>query len=94
MFGDAGQPLRDLARRLGGDLRRVELVRVQPYQTKPLADFRAAKVFEIDAEALAVGKLRVVFALPGKVRVNLEAMANVADYEEGGQPSEAGKALA
>ena len=38
---------------------------------------------EVNAKALAVGELCVVFALSRKVGVNLEAMANVADNQEG-----------
>ena len=83
MLGDFRQPLGDFARRLGRDLGRVQLVRIEPYQAKPLANVVAAKVFEVNSKALAVGKLRVVFALSRKVGVNLEAMANVANDEEG-----------
>ena len=47
-----------------------------------LADLLVPQVFEVDAEALAVGKLRVVLPLPGKVGIDLDAMADVADQDE------------
>ena len=62
------QPLGDGARRLGGDLGRVELLRVGPDRAKRVRESGVAEVFEVDAEALAVGELGVVFSLAAKNR--------------------------
>jgi hypothetical protein len=67
---------------------------VEPNQAQPLADRIVAQIFKEDAEALAIRKLCVILSLPAEIRENLEAVTNVADNEDGGQPSDVGSALA
>ena len=78
----------------GGFARRVQVLGVGPDAREPLADFRAAEVFQIDAERLAVGELRVVFPLAGEVGIGLDHMADVADQDEGRPAVVVGSALA
>ena len=82
MLGDFGEPFGDFARHLGRDLRGVELVRIEPDQAKPFADFLVAKVFQENAIALPIRELGVVLPLSAEVGVNLEAMADVADDQK------------
>jgi hypothetical protein len=82
MPGDLGQPLRHGACGFRCDFARVEFVRIEPDEPQALADFRVAKLFEIDAKPLPVWKLRVIFSLAREVGVDLEAMADIADDQE------------
>jgi hypothetical protein len=77
-----GQTRCDLARDLGGGAGRIERLRVEPDRLEPVAHIGLSQVFQIDAKALAVGKLRVVFSLPGEVGIDLDAMADVTDQDE------------
>lgn len=83
MLGDLREPFRDLAGRLGRDLGRVELVRIEPDRAQPLADVVGAQILEKDPKVLPVGKLRIIFSLAGEIGIELEAMADVANDQEG-----------
>ena len=63
--------------------RRIEICRAFPDHPQKLADLLVAQVLHVDAEALTVGELGVVFALPRKVGVDLDAMADIANEHEG-----------
>ena len=65
-----------------GLARRIERLRLVPDGLKAIADLRLAQVLEIDAEALAVRKLGVVFSLPGEVGIDLDAMTDIADKDK------------
>ncbi len=63
-------------------LRRIERSRIEPDFAKAFANLLVAEVFKIDAEGLSVRELSVVLSLPGKIRIDLDAMADVADEDE------------
>jgi len=81
------RPLRDwlgdVARDLRGLAGRIKLERVFPDQPQTLAHRLVAQVFQIDTEVLPVGKLRVVLTLPGEVGVDLDAVPDIANEDEG-----------
>jgi hypothetical protein len=59
-------------------------LRVKPDFAEAFADLLISKVLEINAKVLAVRKLGIVLSLSGKVRVDFDAVANVADKNKGG----------
>jgi len=71
-----------IARHLGGCLRRIERFRMEPDFPESLANVVDAKVFEVNSKRLAVRELGVVLALPGRIRVDLDAMPDIADEDE------------
>src|SRR5690606_39664443 len=71
-----------VARDFGGVPRRIERVRIAPDRPQPLANFLAAQVLQVDAEAGPVGELAVVAALAGEVGENLDRVADVANQDE------------
>ena len=77
------QPGRDVPRHLRGVPRRIEIRGACPDRPQTLADLLVPQVLHVDAKALPVGKLRVVFALARKVGIDLDAMADIADEHEG-----------
>ncbi len=68
-------------------------MRVEPYQAKALADVFLTEFFQINAKALPVWKLSVVLSLASEVGISLEAMANVANNQEGGPAFRNGQGL-
>ena len=82
-FGDSGQTLRDLARHAGRAAGGVKGERIGPDACEELAHGLLPQILQIDAEGAAVGELVEGFAVAAKVGVKLEAMADIADDEEG-----------
>ena len=78
-----GEPLGDLARDLGRACASDRASADRSRSLEPLAHLLLAQVFEIDAKALPVGELRVVLPLAGEVGIDLDAVADVADEDEG-----------
>jgi hypothetical protein len=62
---------------------RVKRLRIEPDRLEAVANLRFAQIFKIDTEALPVGKLRVVFSLASEVGIDLDAVADIADEDEG-----------
>ena len=93
-LGDQSEALSDLARRLGSLTGRVERDGVAPDLLDPGADGGIAQVFEIDPEAVPVGELGVVLPLPGEVRIELEAVADIAEDDEGRPAMRGGQSAA
>jgi hypothetical protein len=80
--GDLRQPLGDVSRHLCRGLRRIERCRIEPDLLETFTDFGLAKVLKIDSKVLAIGKLRIILSLPGKIRINLDAVSDVANHNE------------
>jgi hypothetical protein len=80
---DLREAFGDVARDPGRGLRRIERFRGEPDLAQPIANVADAEVFEINAKGLAVRELGVVLALSGKIRIDLDAVADVADQDEG-----------
>ena len=77
-----GQQPGDAARHLGALQSRVERLRIGPNGTQLPARVGPPQVGEIEAEAFAIGELRVVLAGAGEVGIEVEAEADVADDQE------------
>ena len=75
--------MRDDPGNFGRPLRRVEGERVGPDETEPLAKLLIAQAVERDAEALGIRELAVALAGPAEVGVELEAVADIDDDQEG-----------
>ena len=82
-FRHLGKTFGDLARDAGGFAGRVQGLRLCPDGFEPLDDPVVAQILQADAKALAVGKVGVGAAAAGKVGVNLQHIADVADDDEG-----------
>ena len=82
-LGDRRQPLGDLSRHARGMAGGIERQRVPPDHGDTRADLGPVQLVQIDAEILAIGKLDVVLALPGEVRPELEAVADIAEDQKG-----------
>jgi hypothetical protein len=61
---------------------RIERLRIEPDRPQPLAHLGFAQVFKIDAEILPIRKLRIVFSLPGEIRIDLDAVPDIANKNE------------
>ncbi len=81
-LGHRGEALGDGTGRAGRGAGWVQAKRIGPDSDQAVPDFWPAQVFEVDTEGLAVGKLGVVLPLPGKVGIDLQHMADVADQDE------------
>lgn len=57
-------------------------MRIEPDRLQAVAHLGLAQIFEVDSKALAIGELRVIFALPGKVGIDLDTVTDVADDDE------------
>ena len=81
--GQLGEQGGNVARHLRPAQGRVQRFRVEPHLAQHVAHLRAAQVGQVDAEPLAVGKLGVVLAHAGEVRVQVQAEPHVAHDQEG-----------
>ena len=77
------QPFGNGAGDARGMARRIERERIAPDRGEALAHGLVAQIVEMDAVALPVGELDVVLTLPGEVGVEFEAVADIADDQEG-----------
>ena len=91
---DGCEALGDLACCLGRLAGRVERVGIAPDACDPGPDGGIAQIFEIDPEAVPVGELGVVLPLPGEVRIELEAVADIAEDDEGRPAMRGGQSAA
>src|SRR3546814_20290457 len=82
-LADVGEPFCDIARDLGGVFGWVERVGIEPDRPQAFADMLVAQIFQIDAEAAAVGELAIVATLSREVGKDFNRMADVADKDEG-----------
>ena len=74
--------VRDFARDLGGDARRIERLRVEPELAQARADRLAVHVGQRDAVRVRVGERRVGGAAAAELGVQLDHMIDIADQEE------------
>jgi len=81
--GHDGKMTRNPAGDLGGAPGRVERERIGPDQAQPLADVRVAQGVERNAEGLGVRELAVALSGPAEVGIELEAVADIDDDQEG-----------
>ena len=81
--GDRCQQVGDLSRHPGGARRRIETLGVVPDRGQPLPHLGVAQVVEHDPVARPVGKLGVGFSGAGEIRIDLDAIADVGDEQEG-----------
>ena len=82
-FGEAGEAVGDVAGDAGGAARGVEAERVEPDGAQARADVVAAQVGQADAVAARVGVGGVVAAGAGELGVELDAVPDVGDQDEG-----------
>src|SRR3546814_4760260 len=82
-LADGGGPFCENARDLGGVFGGVERVGIEPDRPQAFADMLVAQIFQIDAEAAAVGELAIVATLSREVGKDFNRMADVADKDEG-----------
>ena len=83
-LGDLGQPLGNVFRDGGADLGRIKTVRLGPDRAQAILHIRVEEIVHRQAVGLPVGEVRVVAALPGEVRENLDHIANVDNQQERG----------
>src|SRR5262245_39269510 len=57
-------------------------MRIEPVVLRPVAHSRFTKILKVDAKALTVGKLCVIFTMASEVGIKLDAMAHIADQDE------------
>src|SRR3546814_14739487 len=79
-LADVGEPFCDIARDLGGVFGWVERVGIERDRPQAFADMLVAQIFQIDAEAAAVGELdrkSVVWGKGGSVRVDLGGRGSI-----------------
>ena len=63
----------------------IERAGIAPDRDQPVADFRPPQSGQQDAEAVGIGKLRVVLSSAGEVGIGLDAVADI-DYNQEGRP--------
>ncbi len=78
-----GEVAGDFAGDFGADFRRVERERVEPDAAETLADGGVAEIIEAEAEAARIGISLVGAASLGEVGIDLDAVADIDDEEEG-----------
>ena len=78
-----GKALRNCAGGLDGAAGGIERVRIIPDGAEHGLHFGLCQIIEVDAEGLAVRELGVVAALAGEIGVEFEAVADIADDDEG-----------
>jgi hypothetical protein len=81
-LGDLGQSLGNLARDFGRLFGWVELVWLVPDEAQAFDHLGLVQIFEVDAVAVAVGKVGVVLALTREVGKHLDTVTDVADEQE------------
>ena len=77
------EALGDVAGDAGGLLRRIEGMRLLPDALQKRADVVLAQIVQVDAKAVAVGEMAVGAPGAGEVGVKLQAVADIADDDEG-----------
>jgi hypothetical protein len=82
-LGEAGEPVGDVAGDLGGFFRRIERMGIGPDEAEALADLGTPQVGEGDAIVARIGETLVVAAGAGELGKEVDAVADVADDEEG-----------
>ena len=82
-FEHFGKAPGDFASNLGGSSGRIERLRFEPDRSQTLTCLGLAQVFQINAKALSVWELRVVLSLSGEISINLDAVADIANENEG-----------
>ena len=75
--------LGDVAGDAGGFLRRVEGMRLLPDALQMRADVVLAQIVHVDAKPVAVGEMAIGAPGAGEVGVKLQAVADIADNDEG-----------
>lgn len=78
-----GEVSGDLAGDIGADLGGIERGGLRPDEAQALPHVLAGEVFERDAEAAWIGEREVGLARLGEVRIDLDAVADIADEDEG-----------
>jgi hypothetical protein len=73
----------NLPRDARGFLRRIKAERGRPYGGKPFADFGVAQILQPDAEPRGVGELGVLLPCAREIGIDIDAMANIGDQQEG-----------
>jgi len=81
-LGEIGEGLGHLPRDLGGVLGRVEGMRFAPDLTKEVAGFLFVEVLEPDPSRAGIREGFVLPTRPGELRVEVEAMPDIADNQE------------
>ena len=77
------EALGDVAGDAGGFLRRVEGMRLLPDALQMRADVVLAQIVHVDPKPVAVGEMAIGAPGSGEVGVKLQAVADVADNDEG-----------
>jgi hypothetical protein len=83
-LSDGGKATSNVAGDFGGFLGGIEAVRVGPGRLEAGLDGGIAQLVHIDAEALRIGELGIVFALAGKVGMELDDVADIDKDDEAG----------
>src|SRR3546814_17726877 len=82
-LADVGEPFCDIARDLGGVFGWVARVGIEPDRPQAFADMLVAQIFQIAAEAAAVGALAIVSTLSRAVGQHFNCRADLADKDAG-----------